>query len=331
MNCIRNICECGYFCPEGSISTRQYECGGAHLYCPEGSTFPRAVSNGYYTVGRKSLPQQYQKNEDVKIRYNQIICEVGTYCRNGVRFPCPAGKYSNTTGSSSCLSNECEEGFFCPAESTSPRQNSCGSPSLYCPSGSKEPIRVPEGFYSTGGSLITRTGKAICEPGFYCRGDGIKRQCPAGTFGSSHGLTSSKCDGKSIPGYYTPSGSTSSRAFPCPPGRYGLEGMEDELCMGVASEGFFTNQASNNSRQNQCGGYMYYCPEASPQPYQVSVGYFSIGGTDLTRSSQRPCESYIKSEDGLHLLFQNRPLNAASFWCPFSTSVNASSPFPFLH
>ena len=331
MNCIRYMCEVGYFCPAGSISTRQHECGGADLYCPQGSDSPKIVSEGYYSVGWKSLPQQYQELEDAKNRHSQTICEVGTYCRKGIRFPCPAGKYSNQTGSNSCLSNYCEEGYFCPAESISPRQKPCGSPAFYCPIGSAEPLKVPQGFYSKGGNPITRTGKAICEPGFYCLGDGIKRQCPAGTFGSSFGLSSPQCDGKSAAGYYTLKGSTSSSAFPCPPGRYGVKGMEDELCMGVAKEGYYTTQASDNPRQHVCGGDMLYCPEGSSQPSQVSVGYFSVGGAHLTRSSQQSCQSYILDEAGLPFLSPMRPENAVEFWCPFSTRINSSSPFPWLH
>jgi len=330
MNCIPNLCERGYFCEQGSISFRQEECGGEYMFCPEGSSFPKLVTEGYYSVGDKSLPQQYQMVEDSKTRYSQVMCEVGTYCRNGVRFPCPAGKYSNSSGSTSCLSNNCQAGFFCPPESSSPRQKPCGSSQFYCPEGSREPVRVPAGFYTVGGNFITRTDKAMCEPGFYCIGDGIKRLCPAGTFGSSYGLTSSKCDGQSLPGYYTPEGSTSADTFPCPAGRYGLEGMEDELCMGVAMEGFYTHEASNDPTQNPCGGDMYYCPEASSQPTKVSVGYFSIGGTEMTRSSQQPCESYIDSENGLNYLLPTRPMNAITFWCPFSTHVNSSSPFPWI-
>jgi len=243
MNCIRNICERGYFCPAGSISIKQRECGVANLYCPQGSDYPKTVSEGYYTIGLKSLPHQIQKIDDFKTRSDEMICEVGMYCQNGVRFPCPAGKFSNKTGTTSCISNYCEEGFFCPLQSTSSRQKPCGSSAFYCPTGSAEPLKVPQGFYSIGGSPITRTGKALCEPGFYCIGDGIKRQCPAGTFGSSFGLSSSQCDGKSAAGYYTPKGSTSPNTFPCPPGRYGVEGMEDDFCLGVAGEGFYTSHS----------------------------------------------------------------------------------------
>ena len=29
------VCERGYYCPEGSTSSREEECGGEWLYCPE--------------------------------------------------------------------------------------------------------------------------------------------------------------------------------------------------------------------------------------------------------------------------------------------------------
>lgn len=45
-----------------------------------------------------------------------------------------------------------------------------------------------------------------CNPGTYCL-NGIVYDCPAGTYGDSYGLYSSKCSGLCRRGYYCPSGS----------------------------------------------------------------------------------------------------------------------------
>lgn len=64
---IYTLCEEGYYCPEGSISARQYECGGPDKYCPLGSSAPLNVSLGYYSIGHN------QSNWNT--RHNQIVCE----------------------------------------------------------------------------------------------------------------------------------------------------------------------------------------------------------------------------------------------------------------
>ena len=45
------VCAAGYYCPEGSTSATQRECGGEHLYCPAGSGAPVPVPSGSYSSG----------------------------------------------------------------------------------------------------------------------------------------------------------------------------------------------------------------------------------------------------------------------------------------
>jgi hypothetical protein len=42
-------CTAGYYCPEGSTSATQVECGGPDVFCPPGSAIPQNVDIGYYT------------------------------------------------------------------------------------------------------------------------------------------------------------------------------------------------------------------------------------------------------------------------------------------
>ena len=44
------ICAPGYYCPAGSISAQQIECGGAEFYCPGHNSHPFRVAEGFYTV-----------------------------------------------------------------------------------------------------------------------------------------------------------------------------------------------------------------------------------------------------------------------------------------
>ena len=56
-----------------------------------------------------------------------------------------------------------------------------------------------------------------CPPGTYCM-EGVRRPCPQGTYGSSPGLSSSRCSGPCHAGYYCPQGSPSP--IPCVPGSW---------------------------------------------------------------------------------------------------------------
>ena len=42
-------CDAGYYCEEGNSDRRQFECGGAHLFCPANSSTPIRVLEKYYS------------------------------------------------------------------------------------------------------------------------------------------------------------------------------------------------------------------------------------------------------------------------------------------
>mmetsp|Transcript_17180 Transcript_17180/g.21407 ORF Transcript_17180/g.21407 Transcript_17180/m.21407 type:complete len:905 (-) Transcript_17180:437-3151(-) len=295
VQCIPHECEEGYYCPSNSTSVRMIACGGAAAYCPKGSSTPSSVSDGYYTVGSMSLPGYYQSSQDEFTRTSQVKCEPGTYCITGVRYACPTGTYGSEHGLTSVTcSGDCSPGFYCPVESVRADQMRCGGAHFFCPRGSSLPLLVPTGSYSYGGPVDTRPNAALCPPGSYCV-KGVAHPCPAGSYGSSTGLTSPTCDGPSQAGFYTPAGSTSARQIACPPGRYGLPGMTNENCTGSAAPGYYTPAASSSPRQMECGGEMVYCPAGAARPFNVSVGYYSVGGTSTTRTSQRRCRAWQRT------------------------------------
>ena len=128
-----------------------------------------------------------------------VACEPGTYCVDGVKILCPAGRYSaNGSPTADCdglcdagyycpegsispkqescpggtwgvagqvddtCSGICLRGHYCPTNSTSPTQFECGSEYHYCPYGSSAPIPVEPGHYSTGGTVKTRFDQTRC-------------------------------------------------------------------------------------------------------------------------------------------------------------------------
>src|SRR5687767_1429781 len=84
------------------------------------------------------------------------------------------------------------EGYWCSSGSSSATQYECGGSSVYCPSGSSNPLPVPNGYYSIGGlNDRTRTSIQICDVGAICS-NGIKTICPSGTF-SNAGKNCTSC------------------------------------------------------------------------------------------------------------------------------------------
>lgn len=125
----------------------------------------------------------------------------------------------------------------------------CGGPAVTCRTGCDYPRPVPTGYYSLGVSNTTRFHQVPCEIGHYCQ-DGLRFQCPEGTYGSAAGLTTASCTAPCSAGYRCPS-------HPYPP--------------------------STSSMQLPCGDQSTYCPIGTGnQPIPVSIGYYTIGGMDET-------------------------------------------------
>lgn len=54
-------CRAGYYCPEGSTSATEKECGSPFLYCPAGVGAPIDVTPGWYATGGKELTRTGQE------------------------------------------------------------------------------------------------------------------------------------------------------------------------------------------------------------------------------------------------------------------------------
>mmetsp|Transcript_22905 Transcript_22905/g.47502 ORF Transcript_22905/g.47502 Transcript_22905/m.47502 type:complete len:806 (-) Transcript_22905:6-2423(-) len=218
-------CRPGYFCLEGSISSTQNQCGGSHVYCPEGSFEPTPVSESYYTVaGQIDLYLRDKVDVMNMTMSKQSVCEPGFWCSGGVKHQCPQGTWSNNYGMrdpSNC--DLCEEGYYCPSyplrPSTTPTRYECGRVDVYCPAGSHSPINVTVGHYTYGGDErnTTRVGEAECEEAHYCK-NGVKRICREGVYGGLKGMTSEDCMGICPAGHMCPTGTATP--IPCGVGEY---------------------------------------------------------------------------------------------------------------
>lgn len=229
------LCHAGTYCPPGSTYIREHGCGNSSVFCPEGSGAPTQASIGFYTVGNEYVNNTWHwqeiqthagftpfENSQEMHRVNQKVCEPGFFCIDGVKIPCPAGRYGKTYGlSSKTCDAACDEGYYCPEQSTSPQEYPCNGTNLFCPFGSHVPKTVQTGYYTldrTGQYLedidghttvqfhsSTRSWEKRCEPGHYCV-NGVKYMCKRGYWGSEFGMIVETCSGLCSAGFYCPLG-----------------------------------------------------------------------------------------------------------------------------
>jgi hypothetical protein len=170
-----SLCDAGHYCGNASTTPKQHVCGGVDVYCPEGSIAPRTADTGYYTVAADVGPpghwptrtkEGYAReavdallagvsdtlNGAIATRRTQRICEHGTYCVGGIKWPCPEGTYGATTGlSTPACSGQCAAGHRCPAGSWSPRQ-----------------VRCAQGQHCAAAIANAVGNTGPCESGYYC-------------------------------------------------------------------------------------------------------------------------------------------------------------------
>jgi hypothetical protein len=87
----QGVCTAGYFCPLGSTVDKAEPCGGSEWYCPEGTQVRLDVASGWFSSGILS-------NDDNMHNFNKTLCPPGSYCIQGAKRPCPAGRFGVTEG-----------------------------------------------------------------------------------------------------------------------------------------------------------------------------------------------------------------------------------------
>jgi len=198
-----------------------------------------AIEQKCFNVSDGVPPEDFHRPNTQVTKFKESPCEKGYYCHEGTRYKCPGGRFGNKDlETNDNCSGQCEEGYWCGLVSTSPTQNKCGSPNVFCPPGSNAPIYVSEGYYTHEDEPVDlKTSQHLCPEGFYCD-NGLRHACEAGTYGASTGQSDKSCDGNCLAGYYCLSASISPHQFPC-------------------------------------GNSTVYCPEGSKLPILIEDGYYS--------------------------------------------------------
>ena len=325
------LCMEGYYCPLGAVNSTDTLCPAGY-YCVIGSGSPIPCSagtissvpgitsqtkclpcpSGYY-CGIPGLtsptgpcaPGFYCPERSHSL--SQQICPPGFHCPQGSSAPmeCPAGTYTNTSGSVVC--DFCEEGYFCiPIRLDGPTDNRFPCPAGYycseqtgtdwspCPRGTysndvglsraSQCLPCPAGMYCSEPGAIEPTG--LCNAGFFCT-SGIVYPEPRGIancsdeiFSSGYGsddLFNFPAIGDVCPvGHFCVEGS--STATPCPAGTYN-DITQQSSCF-ECLPGFFCLLGSVSYLDTPCPSG-HYCPSGSLQPIACPRGTFN----NLTHTS----------------------------------------------
>eukprot|EP00948_MAST-09A_sp_MAST-9A-sp1_P001588 g1588.t1 len=267
-------CDWGHYCPPGSTSPRERECGGVGFFCVRGSSLPTQVAEGYYTIGDMRTEGKYSLEETSSARtisptqnieegntdpipYDfetnttrrwMLRCPAGFYCTGGRRFQCPAGRYGERTGvASAACDGECLAGYFCTPESTNKTQHECG--------GDLGRRAISFGLYDFESGQETWSGRGVDVAMGYNRSTLTANDLE---FNANHSSV------------------------------VGLTGETHTMDHGVATDIGINVHISRHSNRPSA----VYCPKGSPLPSTVSAGHYSVGGnnvTNKTRIDQEKC------------------------------------------
>lgn len=292
-----DYCKAGHYCPAKTTAADSNPCpAGTYsnskslkassectpcpkgYYCTSGSTAPSACPDGTYNPSING-----QANSSTYC----IPCPAGNYCLTAFVNPEPCGKgYYSSASSTSCT--VCDAGRYCPNEvntDTDHTNNLCPA-GLYCPSGTDHiPTnlndRCSKGYYCTQGTTTETacsSGKIRSIPGGASASDCV--DADSGTFVSSSGQ--SAVEGYCSPGYYCPSGSTSSTATPCDAGSFRrLSGGRSQSDCAVCPAGYYCGSGTSVPTICPAGKY---CAESTSTPASCPAGTY-FPNTGATRES----------------------------------------------
>ena len=323
-------CGRGHFCPAGSSIKFQTPCPGGTFGAIEGIGSPDC------SVGAHGCSNSYVNSQlTVKTDPNGVISCIENHASTFQSIPSQI--VLSTVGQENSNTSLCTAGYFCPPGSTSPTFMECGGSHVYCPSGSSAPLKVDEGYYSTGGATDTTNSYQLpCMTGHYCV-EGVMRKCPAGRYGSDTKLTSPDCSGLCELGHWCNAGSTTATENKCSGGRYGNStGLMSSSCSGKCEQGYACPPGSTSSTEVECG-HAYegteitnmlfdavYCPTGSETPVRVKPGYYTVGSNIKPNRYPYSAETatlpmsmvYEKSDDlGVKAYFQGNTTRTNQVAC----------------
>ena len=281
-------CDVGWFCPP-SMTTAQppgNECLAGH-HCPEGSAVQVPCDSGWYqpNPGTGSCLEcpgglYCDRNEAIAEEQSGVgapshgvvtpkDCLAGFNCPNGTetarQFPCPVGKYSNTTNlESESECRLCPQGHYCEAENIATPTDVC-SPGYYCVLGASSP------------TPLASTEGGPCPQGTYCEaGWSYPTPCPKGTYGDRNQLPSE------------------ADCTICPPGEFcfmsGLSAPNGSCLAGF----YCTNRSEEANPVNKDYGDEcpsgHFCPEGSYEPEACPLGTYNPYTRMTNDSACLPCD-----------------------------------------
>ncbi len=82
------------------------------MFCPIGSKEPKEVIEGFYSYNSTVVESGDTKMQSATMSW-QKRCEIGYYCKHGIRYQCPSGTFGHKEALKSvdeclaCRSGEC--------------------------------------------------------------------------------------------------------------------------------------------------------------------------------------------------------------------------------
>ena len=245
--------------------------GVQHMYDGE---FMRITfsSGGWVSVQGQGFGASYGTHATT-ITYTATQCEVGSYCVNGVKTPCPAGTFANVISLSEC--SECNAGKYSTTlgASASSTCNNCVAGTYSSATSASTCSPCPAGTYSAA------PGSTTCIP------------CAAGTYsaavGASNVTTCSPCQSGT---YSTAFGASSSlNCTSCLAGKY--SSTTDSTTCTPCAVGTYSNatSASNVTTCTQCEAGTYSTAVGASSCQGCATGTYSPAFGASNSSTCTPC------------------------------------------
>ena len=284
-------CPGGYYCPIGTVTP--IKCGSPHVFCPIQSEAPRVVHPGYYSFSHYDNPSNDTHSDEHQ-------CELGTYCVDGVRHRCAAGRYGATWGlAESNCSGLCAPGYYCPLQSHIRTQIECGGVHLYCPMGSPFPLQADVGYFTASTDVPTLRHDDTSTRRWEDYGGELLfpalRNSSQNKYRSRKFVVVEEADPTHRTRYrqiLCPFGNycVLGRRALCPAGTYGdIQGLSTPACVSPSPAGYFAPPGTTNATQYPCSDPGYYCPLQSGSPTPVPPGWYSFAPESWLRTTKTEC------------------------------------------
>lgn len=177
----------------------------------------------------------------------------------------------------------CDAGYFClrGAKVADPTDNITGGicpKGHYCPGGTYDPEKCPEGTYSNSTFNKNISDCQSCLPGQYCDSKGLELpsgECDPGFFCPGGQKTKRPAEYVCTPGHSCPSGSVSEQA--CDSGTYQDE-HQQATCK-ICPEGYFCDGTILNAT---------HCEHGVQFPEPCITGHYCLNGTKFAQEHKCP-------------------------------------------